>query len=58
MDTSEALRELIDAAREAAEVLQVHAQKLEHRGESSSIERIAMRRINMALLALEDEQFV
>ena len=49
------LQELINAARDAAEILQLRAQALEKRGESSSIERIAVMNLNMALLAVEDE---
>lgn len=49
----ERLSDLMDAAREAADLLQLHAERLEREGESSSAERIAVMRLNMALLALE-----
>ncbi|HXH02455.1 MAG TPA: hypothetical protein VNN09_03965 [Candidatus Competibacteraceae bacterium] len=55
MEASEALQELLEAAHEAAEILQLHAQNLEQRGESSSVERIAVMRLNMALLAIEEQ---
>ncbi len=53
--TRETMNELVEAAREAAEILQLHAETLEKRGESSSVERIAVMRLNMALLAMEDQ---
>ncbi len=51
----EALQELIKAAHDAAEILQLRAQELEKHGESSSVERIAVMNLNMALLSVEDE---
>ena len=49
------LKELIQAANDAAEIMQINAKRLESRGENSSLERLAVLRLNMAMLAVEEK---
>ena len=52
-DLNKDLKDLLDAAREAIDVLRSNAERLEIQGQDHSAERKAIQRLNMAIQLVE-----